>query len=66
MLVLNLVSMILGPSSVALFTEKVYGGPEHVGLGIATTFAILGPLSGLIFAIGMRPARRALAANGEG
>ncbi|TZG27829.1 MFS transporter [Sphingomonas montanisoli] len=66
MVVLNLIGMITGPSIVAIFTEKVYGGAEHVGLGIATTYAIFGPASAIVLLIGLRAGRKAIAANGAG
>jgi MFS family permease len=61
MLTMNLLGMTLGPSSVALFSEHVFGGPEHIGSGIALLIAIGGPAALLMFVLARRPARRALA-----
>jgi MFS family permease len=62
-LAINMVGLMVGPSSVALFTEKVYGGPQHVGAGITTVLAISAPLAVLCFFVSMGPARRAIAEN---
>jgi MFS family permease len=55
----NLIGMFLGPMSVALFSDRVFGGPEHIGLGIAATFALFAPISALFFLLALKPARRA-------
>jgi MFS family permease len=67
MIAINFTGLAVGPTFTALLTEKVYGGPQHVGLAIGTTFAILGPLGVLCYVLARGPARRALAAadNGE-
>jgi MFS family permease len=64
MLIMNLLGMICGPSSVALFSEHVFGGPEHVGAGIALMFVVFGPLALLCFVLAIRPARRIRASGG--
>jgi MFS family permease len=63
MLIFNLVGMIIGPSSVALYTERVLGGPEHVGTGIALTVLTFGPLACVCLWISSRGARRLQAAG---
>jgi MFS family permease len=65
MLAMNLIGMMIGPSSVALFSQYLFGGPEHVGLGLAMTFLIFAPISIVFFLLARAPARAALAAAGE-
>jgi MFS family permease len=62
MLVFNLVGMVLGPSTVALLTEKVLGGPEHVGTGMALTVFIFGPAAVVMLLFSARSASRLTAA----
>ncbi|TZG26025.1 MFS transporter [Sphingomonas montanisoli] len=57
-LAINMVGMMAGPSSVALFTEKVFGGPQHVGAGLTTVFAVSVPLALLCFILSIPAARR--------
>ncbi len=54
--------MAVGPILIAYFAEAIFGGPEHIGSGIALVHAIFGPLTILSFALAVRPARRARAA----
>jgi MFS family permease len=63
MLIFNLVGLIIGPSSVAIYTERVLGGPEHVGTGIALTVLTFGPLACLCLWIASRNIRRLQAAG---
>lgn len=57
----NLIGMTLGPTSVALLSDKLYGGPENIGLGIATMYAIFAPISAAMFWFALKPAREAVA-----
>jgi MFS family permease len=56
----NLIGMTLGPMSVAMFSDRIFGGPAHIGSGIALMFAVFAPLSAGLFALSIRPARRAV------
>jgi MFS family permease len=56
----NLVGMTLGPMSVAWFSDRLFGGPAHIGSGIALMFAIFAPVSAICFALSIRPARLAV------
>lgn len=51
----------LGPTAVALMTDLVFGDDRSVGLAIATTTAILMPLSALSLVLGLRTFRRLMA-----
>jgi MFS family permease len=61
LLVSNCVALLVGPASVGLITDQIFGNPEMVGYSLALAFGILGPLSAVIFALGLGPARRAVA-----
>jgi MFS family permease len=65
MLILNFVGMGLGPTVVALFSDKLLGGPQHIGGGLALMFAVLGPVSVALFLFALRPARAAIASAQE-
>lgn len=60
MMVVNVIGMTLGPSVVAFFTDAVFGDPARVGDSIMLIYAIFGPLAVIVFALGLRPARRAV------
>ncbi len=66
MLIFNLLGMMVGPSSVAIFTQYVFGGPQHVGQGIAMTILIFGPLGSLFLLISGRAAARMQKGNASG
>ena len=57
----QLIGATVGPSSVALLTENVFGGPQHVGYGLATAVAVSALLSLVCCALCIRPGRQALA-----
>jgi MFS family permease len=61
MLIQNFIGMSLGPTSVALFSDKVLGGPQHIGGGIALMIATLAPVATLLFLIALKPGRDAMA-----
>lgn len=62
-LIMNLLAMIAGPSSAALFSQILFGGPQHIGLGIAATFAVFSPLGFILVTAAKASARRALLAE---
>jgi MFS family permease len=64
-LCLNLAGIGLGPTVVALFTEKLFGDPRFVGLGLAATIGLSGTLSALLLTAARRPYRRSLASIGQ-
>lgn len=55
----------LGPLSVGLFTEYVFQDEQKLGLGIAATIAVFGPIALLCFLLGIRHMRVAIAACPE-
>jgi MFS family permease len=61
LLVSNCVALLVGPASVGVITDRVFGNPEMVGYSLALAFGVLAPLSAALFALGLGPARRAVA-----
>lgn len=57
----QLLGATVGPSSVALLTENVFGGPQNVGQGLATAVAVSAFLSLVFAALCLRHGRRAIA-----
>ncbi|MFZ4746075.1 MAG: MFS transporter [Sphingomonas sp.] len=62
LLAVALIGMSFGPAVVGYLTEHVFGRPEAIGLALALTFGVLGPVVSVIFYIGRAPMRRAVAA----
>ncbi|MGZ5925380.1 MAG: spinster family MFS transporter [Rhizomicrobium sp.] len=62
LLVVNLAGIGLGPTVVAVFTEKVFGDLKAVGSALSLTIAVGAALSILFLALARRPYRAALAA----
>ncbi|HWK36825.1 MFS transporter [Sphingomonas sp.] len=60
--VLGVVGLTVGPVSVALITEHLFGDPRALGPAIAVAAAILGPLAGLGVLLAIKPYERAMAA----
>ena len=60
--VFNVIGFGLGPILVALFTDYVFKAESQVGLSIATTGLILGPLGTFVIWLGMKPYGRSIAA----
>ncbi|RVT94909.1 MFS transporter [Sphingomonas crocodyli] len=56
----TLVGMIVGPSSVALLTDKVFMDPAKVGWSVAIVCGVAAPLAILIYLAGFRAAARAM------
>jgi MFS family permease len=61
-MVFSIIGMTAGPLVVALLTEHVFHDPARVGQSIATTVAVAGTLSFLLFLASLKPAREAIAA----
>ena len=58
--VLGIVGLTVGPVSVALITEHVFGNPNALGPAIALATAVLGPLAALLVFSAIRPFNRAV------
>lgn len=56
----TLVGMILGPSSVALLTDKLFMDTTKVGWSVAIVCGVTAPIVVLIYAIGFRAAAQAM------
>ena len=61
-LVFNLMGMCLGPPLVAFITTYVFKDPMMVHMSLAIFYITLALLAALLFALGLAPARRAVAA----
>ncbi|MET0369976.1 MAG: MFS transporter [Sphingobium sp.] len=60
-----LLGMTLGPAIVGFLTEHVYASDASIGLALTWTFGILGPVTALLFFLGLRPMREAVAREGD-
>lgn len=58
MLIFNLLGMVVGPSSVAMFTTYIAGGPAKIGIGITIAFLVWGPLATISLLLAGRAAGR--------
>ncbi|MES2054841.1 MAG: MFS transporter [Pseudomonadota bacterium] len=58
--VLGMVGLTIGPVSVALITEHVFGNPNALGPAIALAAAVLGPIAGLMVLSAIGPFIRAV------
>lgn len=58
-LVMGLIGLLLGPTSVALLTDYVFQDPNRVGHSISVVAAITGPASVALLAFALEPYRRA-------
>ena len=56
----NLVGFSLGPLTVALMTDYLFGAEEMLRYSISLNFAILGPIAALIFWYGLKPYRESV------
>jgi len=63
MLVFNLIGMCVGPTSVGFITDFVFGDPGRVNASLAIVYTLAGLTSSALFAWGLEPARRAVAAS---
>jgi MFS family permease len=59
--VFNIIGFGLGATVVALFTQYVFGSDALLRYSLATTAAVLAPLSALILWLGLRPYGRSVA-----
>jgi len=59
--VVSLIATALGPTSIALITDKVLNNPAAVGHSMAIVAAIIGPLGLIAFVLGLRPFADAIA-----
>jgi len=60
--VANLVGLGLGPTAVALVTDKVFGDDAALRYGLAIVTAVALPISAIILSFGLKPFARAVAA----
>lgn len=63
LMVMHFTGTIIGPSAAAFFSDYIYGGPQYIGLGLASTYALFGCASVAMFLFAMRPARRAISGS---
>jgi MFS family permease len=61
--VFNIIGFGLGATVVALFTQYVFGSDALLRYSLATTVAVLAPLSALVLWLGLRPYGRSVAAS---
>jgi MFS family permease len=61
LLITSLVGMSLGPASVGFLSDHVLGNKDQIGSALAIVFGMLGPLVALLFWVGLRPMRKAVA-----
>jgi len=59
-LVMGLVGLLLGPTSVALLTDYAFGDPMKVGYSISIVAAVTGPISAALLFFARRPYLRAI------
>jgi MFS family permease len=59
--VVSLIATTLGPTSIALFTDRVFKNPAEVGYSMAIVAGIIGPLGFIAFLSGLRPFAKAIA-----
>ncbi len=50
-----------GPLLVGAVSDQVFGGPDHIGVGMALVIGLCCPLAALLLALGCRPMREAMA-----
>jgi MFS family permease len=59
--VVSVIATALGPTSIALMTDRVFKNPAEVGYSMAIVAAIIGPLGCLTFVLGLKPFAKAIA-----
>jgi MFS family permease len=59
--VVSLIGTALGPTSIALFTDRFFKNPAEVGYSMSIVAAIIGPLGCAAFLLGLRPFAKAIA-----
>ena len=60
-----LFGMTLGPAVVGFLTQHIFATDASIGLALAWTYGVLGPITALLFFIGLAPMREAVAREGE-
>jgi MFS family permease len=58
--VVSLIATALGPTSIALLTDRLFHNPADVGYSMSLVAGIVGPLGGAAFLLGLRPFARAI------
>jgi MFS family permease len=61
-LIANLVGLGLGPTAIALVTDRVFGEDAALRYGLAVVTAVALPVSALVLTLGLKPFARAVAA----
>jgi hypothetical protein len=56
----GVIGSTVGPSAVAFFTDNVFHDHAKVAWSLALTTAIVVPVAGVFFAIGLKPMREAV------
>ena len=60
LMILNLIGIGLGPTVMAALGEYAFGGPQHLGLGMATTAVVVTPLAAVLLYRGLVPFRESV------
>ena len=60
--IVNLIGLGAGPSIIAAFTDYVYASEAMLNYAMATATGLLTPIAALLFALGLKPYARAMAA----
>ncbi|MBV9997218.1 MAG: MFS transporter [Caulobacteraceae bacterium] len=60
LLVYNIVSWGLGPTVVAAVSDRLLSGPKSIGTAMALTVAVTSPIAIALFAMGLKPMRKAV------
>lgn len=64
-LVVGIIGLAFGPTSVALLTDYVFADPDAVGKSISVVALVVGPLSALLFALALSPYRDSVRRSAE-
>jgi MFS family permease len=62
--VVTVIATALGPTSIALLTDRLFKNPAQVGYSMAIIAAIVGPLGCIAFLAGLRPFAKAVSEQG--
>jgi hypothetical protein len=63
--VVSLIATSLGPTSIALLTDRLFQNPADVGYSMSLVAGIVGPLGCVAFLLGLRPFAKAVAAQAQ-
>jgi len=58
--IVSVIATAIGPTSVALLTDRVFHDPSAVGYSMVAVAAVIGPLGCLAFLLGLKPFRRSI------